>query len=166
MKCQICDNPASVHLTDIINKKKREMHLCEECARVNHLIPEPQQELNVPALLKFLLGQAVGAIKTGNPSPSCPQCGMKYAQFRSTGRLGCPGDYEAFHVELEPLLERVHRQTRHVGKIPARYRAQLRAAQVDELERQLQLAVREERYEDAASLRDQIRELGSPDESR
>ena len=91
---------------------------------------------------------------------------MKYAQFRTTGRLGCPGDYEAFHAELEPLLERVHRGTRHAGKVPARYRRQLHATRLDQLHVDLQQAVREERYEEAARLRDQIKELGSPDEPR
>ena len=41
MKCQICDNPATVHLTDFVNKKKRELHLCTKCARERNLIPEP-----------------------------------------------------------------------------------------------------------------------------
>ena len=166
MKCHFCDNPASVHLTDIINKKKREMHLCEECARENHLIPEPQQELNVPALLQFLLGQAPGGVKTEPQTSVCPHCGMKFAQFRAQGRLGCPGDYEAFHAELVPLLERIHRHTRHEGKVPIRQRVKLEAAQRAALQQQLETAVREERYEDAARLRDQIRKWGVPDESR
>jgi protein arginine kinase activator len=162
----MCDKDAKVHLTDIINKKKRETHLCESCARENHLLPEPQQELNVPALLQFILGQATSAATSGSGTLMCPQCGMKYAQFRAQGRLGCPGDYAAFHAELEPLLERVHRRTRHEGKVPSRFRAQRRAAQLEELQTQLQIAVREECYEDAARLRDQIRKWGAHDEPR
>jgi protein arginine kinase activator len=157
MKCNLCDRPASVHLTDIINKKKREMHLCEICARENNLIPETQQELNVPALLHFLLGQKASPLNPATPAAACPHCGMKYAQFRAQGRLGCPAEYEAFRVELEPLLERVHRSTRHEGKAPARLRVMWQAAKLDEMQLQLQTAVREERYEDAARLRDQIR---------
>ncbi len=38
MKCQFCPNPATVHLTDIINQKKREMHLCDACAREPDLV--------------------------------------------------------------------------------------------------------------------------------
>jgi protein arginine kinase activator len=162
----MCDNAASVHLTDIINKKKREMHLCETCARENHLIPEPQQELNVPALLQFLLSQATSTATPESGTLMCPQCGMKYAQFRAQGRLGCPGDYAAFHAELEPLLQRVHRHTRHKGKVPLRFRAQREAIRLEELQQQLQAAAREERYEDAARLRDQIRTWGAHDEPR
>lgn len=166
MRCHYCDNPATVHLTDIINKKKREVHLCEACARKHHLIPEPQQDLNIPALLQFLLGQAGKALKGGaDPNNlTCPHCGIKYAQFRAHGRLGCPEDYEVFRAALEPLLERVHRKTRHAGKVPGRLRAARREAELRELRDRLHEAVREERYEDAARLRDRIRALGSADE--
>lgn len=136
------------------------MHLCEECARQNNLLPEPQS-LNVPALLKFLLGQAVGVVKGAVAESACPDCGMKYSQFRSQGRLGCPGDYDAFQAELMPLLERIHRRTQHAGKTPMRFRIRQQEALRAELRQQLELAVREERYEDAARLRDQIRNMES-----
>lgn len=166
MKCQFCDCAASVHLTDIINKKKRETHLCEECARQNHLLPEPQSELNVPALLQFLLGQTTSTLEAEPQTSICPHCGMKYAQFRAQGRLGCPGDYDAFRTHLEPLLERVHRHTHHMGKVPARFQSVRLAGEITELKKQLQAAVREEQYEEAARLRDQIRQKGSFDEPR
>lgn len=162
MKCQFCENPATVHLTDIINKKKREVHLCEECAREHHLIPDSQQELNVPALLQFLMGQALGAKSQGDPnSVACPHCGIKYAQFRAQGRLGCPEDYEIFRAALEPLLERIHRNVRHAGKAPTRFRALRQRAEAADLRRQLDEAVRDERYEEAARLRDRIRSMGN-----
>lgn len=166
MKCQFCDKPAAVHLTDIIKKQKREMHLCEECARERDLIPEPEQELNVPALLKFLLGKVSESAIAEPAHDICPQCGMKYAQFTAQGRLGCPGDYEAFHDELESLLLRIHQHTRHVGKVPMRLRARIQQAQREEMLQQLQNAVRDERYEDAALLRDQLRKGDTPDEPR
>ena len=56
---------------------------------------------------------------------TCPSCGLKYAAFRADGRLGCPDDYDAFRPALEPLLDRIHRGTRHQGKAP---RAALRRA--------------------------------------
>src|SRR6185369_1968813 len=56
VKCQYCDSPATVHLTDIVNKKKREQHLCTKCARERNLIPEPPgaQQLDLKALLNML----------------------------------------------------------------------------------------------------------------
>jgi protein arginine kinase activator len=167
MRCQFCDKPATVHLTDIINKKKREVHLCEACAREHHLIPDAQQDLNVPALLQFLTGQ--GSVRPPRDDPNalaCPHCGLKYGQFRAQGRLGCPDDYEVFRAALEVLLERIHRKTAHAGKVPARLREARREAEVEELRGRLDAAVRSEHYEEAARLRDAIRGLGTADEPR
>jgi protein arginine kinase activator len=90
---------------------------------------------------------------------------MKYAQFRAQGRLGCPRDYEVFRGLLEPLLDRIHRQTRHVGKSPARRRRHVSRAELTALRSQLRAATEAERYEEAARLRDLIRERESQDES-
>jgi protein arginine kinase activator len=86
---------------------------------------------------------------------TCPACGLKYAAFRADGRLGCPDDYDAFRPALEPLLERIHRGTRHGGKAP---RAAALRAELSELRGQLAAAVEAENYEDAAELRDRIRQ--------
>lgn len=161
MKCEFCTNTATVHLTDIINKKKRETHLCEDCAREKKLLSDPPQELNVPALLQLVLGQLVGDTKVDPAEIPCPKCGARYGQFRSQGRLGCPHDYVFFHSLLEPLLERVQcNGTQHVGKIPQRRRRSRRHEQRTDLELQLRAAVKAERYEDAAKLRDALRALG------
>jgi len=160
-KCQFCDSPATIQLTDIIKKKRRVMHLCEACAHEHNLIPEAPQELNVPALLQFLMGQALLAKSPGDPnSIACPHCGIKYAQFRTQGRLGCPEDYEVFRAALQPLLERIHRHTQHTGKTPRQFRAQRDEGALQKLRQQLEDAVRDERYEDAARLRDRIQGLG------
>ena len=162
MKCQFCQDPATVHLTDIINKKKREMHLCEECAREHNLIPDAQKELNVPALLEFLMGEARAKKSKGDPNAVvCNHCGLKYAQFRAQGRLGCPADYDVFRAALEPLLERIHRHLRHVGKVPGQHRATRGLVKIEELRMLVDVAVREERYEEAARLRDLIRSKGT-----
>lgn len=159
-KCQFCSNPSTIHLTDIVNKTKHEMHLCDACAREKNLIPEPPQELNVPVLLQLVLGQ-LPAPRPATADSVCPECGTPYAHFRAQGRLGCPHDYDAFRPLLEPLIERVQNgSTRHSGKTPNRHRRRLAQARRVELEAQLQQAVNEERYEEAARLRDSIRELG------
>jgi protein arginine kinase activator len=165
MKCQFCSKPATVHLTDIINQKKREVHLCDACARQHQVLPEAQQELNIPALLQFLIGQPLPAgARQDLAQIVCPDCGMKYAQFRAQGRLGCPHDYEVFRDLLEPLLERIHRRTRHAGKTPGQFRRAARRARLRELQSQLRQAVEGERFEEAARLRDLIREKETRDE--
>lgn len=162
--CQFCGDPATVHLTDIVNKKKREMHLCEKCARRQNLIPEgPSPQLNLPALLQLLMNQlapVAGTAETDEVDPAsltCPTCGLKYAGFRADGRLGCPEDYEVFYPVLVPILERVHRGLQHCGKVPKAVRKRRALDELDEMKGQLSEAVAAEDYEEAARLRDRIR---------
>src|SRR5262249_18843879 len=94
---------------------------------------------------------------------SCPACGIKYMEFRAAGRLGCPHDYHVFRTGLEPLIDRIHRSARHVGKMPRRGTPDpVRQAEIMELRRQLQTAIQTEHYEEAARLRDLLRENERP----
>jgi protein arginine kinase activator len=166
MKCQFCDSPATVHLTDIVNKKKREMHLCERCARKHNLIPDqPTPHVDLKALLGLLVGPfAQPHPATADPAAlTCPTCGLQYGEFRASGRLGCPDDYDAFRATLGPLLERIHRASAHAGKTP---RAAARKAELADLRRRLAAAVGAEHYEEAARLRDLIRQKEPSDEPR
>jgi len=153
-----------VHLTDIVNKQKKELHLCQACAKQQHLIQ--QQELNLPAILQTLIGQHVGPLPDEMARLTCPACGIKYMEFRAEGRLGCPHDYDVFRVGLEPLLQQFHRSARHVGKTPRqRERTAVRQAELILLRQQLRSAVEAESYEEAARLRDLIRQKEATDES-
>jgi protein arginine kinase activator len=159
VKCQYCDNPATVTLTDIVKKQKREQHLCTKCARERNLIPESPgaQQLDLKALLNMLAHPLVQAGPAGGAQPvieACEVCGITLAEFRAEGRLGCPHDYESLRPALEPLLERIHRSMVHAGKAP-------RAVRVREWQKQMQAAVASEDYEEAARLRDLIRRHGS-----
>ncbi|MCE9563494.1 MAG: UvrB/UvrC motif-containing protein [Planctomycetes bacterium] len=159
-----CDNEATMHLTDIVNKKKREAHLCEKCAREKNLLPEePGQPIDLKALVSLMMApEAVPIAPTTTAVPialNCPKCGLTYAAFKGEGRFGCAHDYEAFRSILEPLLERVHRSTTHNGKIPAVGRVAARAAKLIELRAEMSAAIGTEDYEQAARLRDLIREM-------
>jgi protein arginine kinase activator len=163
MKCESCSSPATVHLTDIVDGQKKELHLCQACAEQQELVKK--QEINLPAILQTLIGHHLGQLTDELSRLTCPVCGVKYMEFRAEGRLGCPHDYEAFKIGLEPLLERIHRAVRHTGKAP-RKRPDLAARQAEllDLHRQLRVAVENEAYEQAARLRDSIRQKESPDE--
>jgi protein arginine kinase activator len=150
-----CDNPATIHLTDIVQRQKREMHLCERCARERKLLPAPLgAPLNLKALLQLLL-QALRSFES-QEARSCPHCGLTYAGLKAEGRMGCASDYTLFRSMLEPLLERIHRATEHTGKRPRV--AQLRA-EMEQLRQRLEEAVACENYEQAAQLRDRIRQM-------
>ena len=159
MKCHYCSNPATVHFTEIVEKQKKELHLCKSCAEQQQLLKH--QELNLPAFIQNVIGQHVGQLTDELARLTCPECGIKYMEFKAEGRLGCPHDYEVFRVPLEPLLQRIHRSGRHVGKSP-RHRG--RTAELVELRRRLRRAVDAEAYEEAAQIRDLIREKEAADE--
>ena len=157
VKCDLCSKPATIHLTDIIQGQKKEMHLCQQCAEDQQLVT-PQQELSLSSILQTVIGQHVGALTDELARLTCPACGIKYMEFRAGGRLGCPHDYDVFRKPLLALLKRIHRKLRHVGKVPlhSRRRADLQAEVID-LRRQLRNAVDTEAYEEAARLRDLLR---------
>ena len=163
MKCQSCGSPATVHLTDIVDGHKKELHLCEACAEQQQLVK--QQELNLPAILQTIIGQHLGQMTEELARLTCPVCGIKYMEFRAEGRLGCPHDYDAFRTGLEPLLQRIHRASKHVGKAPRRRGSQKGQAELLALRRRLRTAVDGEHYEEAAHLRDLIRQKEATDES-
>ena len=164
MKCQSCSNPATVHVTDIVQGEKKELHLCQACAEQQQFIKH--EDLNLPAILQALIGQHVGPLTDELARLTCPACGIKYMEFRAEGRLGCPNDYDVFRAGLEPLLQRIHRAGQHVGKAP-RCRRLSPAAQAElvELRGKLRLAVQAEAYEEAVRLRDLIRQKEATDES-
>lgn len=160
MKCQDCGQSASVHLTDIVSGKKREVHLCQDCAEKRELVKH--QELNLSAILQTVIGQHIGPMTDELARLTCPSCGIKYMEFKAEGRLGCPQDYDVFRAALAPLLTRIHRALRHVGKIPAHaVRNAALQAELMELRQALRRAVDAERYEEAARLRDLIRQKES-----
>jgi protein arginine kinase activator len=164
VKCQFCASPATIHLTDIVNNQKKEMHLCQRCAEAQHLVSK--QELNLPAILQSMIGQHLGPLSDELARLRCPACGIRYMEFRAQGRLGCPHDYAVFRNGLEPLLKRIHRSTRHVGKVPRQGPPPVRRqAELVDLRRQLQQAVEAEAYEEAARLRDLLRKKEATDES-
>ena len=159
MKCQFCSNPATVHLTDIVDSHKKEMHLCQSCAEQHQLVNK--QELNLPTILQNLIGQHLGPQTDELARLTCPACGIKYMEFRAQGRLGCPHDYEVFRGGLTPLLQRIHRSDRHQGKVPQRSALSAEEqAELVELRRRLQNAIDREAYEEAARFRDLLRRKG------
>jgi protein arginine kinase activator len=163
MKCQSCSNPATVHITTIEKGgNKKIVHLCQACAEQQQLVKE--QELNLPAILQTLIGQHVGQLSDELARLTCPECGIKFMEFRQQGRLGCPHDYAVFRAGIEPLLERIHRSVRHVGKSPRRRDPAVLAEQAElvELRRRLREAVKGEAYEEAARIRDVLRLKEAP----
>jgi protein arginine kinase activator len=116
VKCQSCDEPATVHLTKIVGGMKKAEHYCKDCAEKQELIKN--HKMNMDAIVQSYIGKHVGGAADALSRLTCPSCGIKYMEFKAAGRCGCPQDYQVFREPLLPLLERIHRGCRHVGKIP------------------------------------------------
>lgn len=162
MLCDLCGkNQATVHVTEIINNQMTETHLCEACAREKSF--QMEQQFGLSDLLAGLadLGTQVGTGKVEEELRlKCGNCGMSYKDFRKVGRLGCSECYSAFRKNLAPLLKRIHGATQHVGTAPPRLARELKKkSELDELKEKLQQAIQKEEFEEAAKLRDRIREL-------
>jgi protein arginine kinase activator len=161
MRCEKCPKPATFHITDIVEKgKHREFHFCDEHAR-QHLAPQDEaSEQPISELAKKLIVSGQGPLREPSPADKqvCPICQITFLEFRNSGRLGCPYDYEVFRDELMPLLENIHGETRHSGKVPRRApRNTQQQTTLIQLRNELKRAVAAEDYETAARLRDQIK---------
>ncbi|MDY6913618.1 MAG: UvrB/UvrC motif-containing protein [Planctomycetota bacterium] len=157
-KCDNCDRPATVYLTEITDGQKIEKHLCEKCAAAEGITIQA----NVPIsqlLQDFILQSSESGEET--LSMSCEICGMRFSEFIEKKLLGCPHDYDAFETALVGLLEREHEgASQHMGKVPHRAGSdQKKQNAMLRLRAQLTGAIAVEDYERAAALRDQIREL-------
>jgi protein arginine kinase activator len=157
MKCQKCPKAATLHITEVLTDEQfEELHLCEECA--NKYLYEPQKGPGQKSG-EGELGQEMDEGSALNQR-ECPNCGIKFVEFRNSGRLGCPHDYEEFRQELLPLLENIHGETRHCGKLPRRQPQNKQTqSELIQLRNRLKHAVTTEDYEEAARLRDRIRQL-------
>ncbi len=161
-KCQKCAKPATYHITDIERGKPREYHFCDEHARQHLAPPDEPASLSVGELAAGLVKGSSSTAREPSPADkqACPLCQITFLEFRNSGRLGCPHDYEVFRDELMPLLENIHDETRHCGKVPRRApRNSQRQTELIDLRNKLKRAVAAEDYEAAAQLRDQIKTL-------
>ncbi len=166
MQCQCCkDHTATIHLTEISNGQRLETHLCETCAQKQGLAVKNQIPLN--ELLSTLLSiqpdlkKQLGETEGSAVDTPCPSCGMTLRRFQKEVVLGCPYDYEFFEKSLNPIIEKSQGgNTTHCGKVPSKLPSDSKK-QVDivKLTNQLESAVKNENYETAAKLRDQIKKL-------
>jgi len=153
MICERCQQKsASVHLQQIINGKKTERHFCKECAA----------QFEMPISLEQFFQGFLGSFESSphTAEVTCPECGFSYKRFKDSGRLGCKVCYPTFRDELVLLLKHLHGSSEHQGKFPKKAGAELLSKRrIETLRHQLNKAVESEEYEEAARLRDEIRQL-------
>lgn len=159
--CTACQKAiATIVITEVSGGSVTgQQHVCAACAELLG-IGAPKPPKFSPEILEDLLGSMKSARARAPRTEACPGCGLKLADFRSKGRLGCPRCYETFRQELMPLLQRIHEAQTHRGRLPATMPeapAPSDDRRLGDLRRRLEDAVRGERYEEAARLRDELR---------
>ena len=160
-KCRQCSKVAALHITEIRNGEVQTLHLCESCAQEylgSAQAESPEQPTD--GLVEKLQMLAGDEELDEVDQLECPNCGITFKEFRSHGRLGCSHDYVVFADELVPLLDNIHNATQHCGKYPQRAPGtSTQHCQLIRLRNDLRVAVEQEDYEHAASLRDEIQAL-------
>jgi protein arginine kinase activator len=163
VKCQHCEKPATFHITELTEPSgPHNYHLCEEHAKA-YLA----QDGTTPATttLNEVLAKQLKLEQTAEElarldKKKCPMCGITFAEFRQTGRLGCAYDYICFQEDLEPLLLNIHGAKIHRGKRPSRSTGSPdKQHEIIQLRREMKEAIAKEMYERAGELRDQIKEI-------
>jgi protein arginine kinase activator len=154
-------NDATIHLTEIKQGKRTEVHVCAQCANEQGITVKTQMSLN--ELLNNLLASQPekDELLQGIEEKTCPHCGFNLEQFRKEPRLGCPYDYDVFGKALLPLIEKAHNgATRHHGKTPSKVPKETKNQfELSVLKNRREEAVQKEDYETAATLRDKINEI-------
>jgi protein arginine kinase activator len=166
MQCQRCkEQTATIHLTEINDGQRQETHLCGECADHEGLAIKSQIPLN-ELLSTLLASQSSGKEQptvevASDNEDSCESCGMSMKEFHKGRQLGCANDYEALGDSLEPIIEKNQGgNTTHKGKVPKNApEDSKKQVEILNLRRQLEDAVENEDYENAAKIRDRIEHL-------
>ena len=166
MKCTHChNNEANTHITRVINGKREEMHLCAECAKELGVLEELDFDFSMDSLFGNLLGAGASALNSLTGIERCTYCGSSFNDIINSGRVGCANCYDKFEDKLSPSIEKLHGRTKHVGKsVTYTEESESREApdqksELETLKEELKKAVQEQRFEDAAVIRDKINAL-------
>ena len=165
MLCEECGkNPATVSITVTTGSGTNTRRLCPECMK--------KMEVNlvkgdIQSFLSSVLSVLGNEKKTEAPSIVCSSCGLSFAEFEHTGRLGCAQCYRDFAHQLRPSLQKIHGRTQHAGRKPKAFVPDSKDElnqRISELRRLMDEAVAAENFEDAARLRDELRTLAEQQE--
>jgi protein arginine kinase activator len=163
---ELCDqckkNPASVHVEEILNNVKYEYNLCAKCAQgfnTDHSFDHFFKNF-LEAMFAFQAEPSAGSDLFNAGEAACQTCGLTYSQFTQTSRFGCADCYDSFRPQIETVLKNIQGSNRHEGKYPNKNSSALfLQKQLAEMKTALKKAIEVEDFEQAAILRDKIKEI-------
>ena len=101
----------------------------------------------------------------------CHSCAQNsgFDDIIKSGKVGCADCYEKFYNKLLPSIQRIHGKAKHAGKVPVIHetvtakkeepKEKTAEDKIAELNLQMQKAIEEQNFEQAAVLRDEIKSL-------
>ena len=198
MLCQNCGkNEVNFKYTQVINGVKKEMALCDRCARELGI---DTIDFSMPINFSSFFSDFFHDAESFLPSFAktnlleCEKCGMTFDDFANTGEFGCGSCYITFADRISPVLKNLHGSSRHIGREyreaideleynknkfeksqkeknskterketakPERVEKSEKEIKIEKLQKDLQKAIKDERYEDAARIRDEIKRLAN-----
>ena len=163
MKCQSCGKKeATVRYKENINGKKQEIFLCEGCA--DKMGFSDFSSIFSPMFATF------PNIFEIEEEKRCEKCGYTLEDYSKTGVFGCEHCYNTFSDTLDELFLKIHGKNRHIeSKNKKDSKEKVKKTSLDEsdnkeneirrLEFKLKEMIETENYEEAAVIRDKIKEL-------
>ena len=159
MLCEKCGkNTATTYIHSVVNGVSTEKHLCAECAKTEGIGAFSDNGLT--DMLSSMFGNAL-AINPSISQTKCKCCGSTFSDIANKGKAGCPECYKTFYDKFLPYIKRVHGSVKHIGKTPS-ITGETQKKQPDtvaSLKEKLSKLISEEKFEQAAEVRDRIREL-------
>ena len=161
MLCERCKkNVATTHIRSVINGVAKEVHLCAECAAKEGV--DSFGDNGLSGMLSSMFGDVM-SLGAASDKLRCKCCGSTFSDIAENGKAGCPECYKTFYEEFLPYIKRVHGSAKHVGKIPGTVHkisdSDSGTDKLQELKAELSKLVSEEKFEQAAQVRDKIREM-------
>jgi protein arginine kinase activator len=164
MKCDFCDTKATVFLTQLVEGQMKKVRLCDPCAKERG-VTDPTGFSLADMILTGQPSELVTAAEGGLAGPlgfvkQCTTCGFTLEDLKRVRRFGCSDCYGTFNEEVTLMVRGMHKGTSHLGKVPQGLMAgQIRDQRIEELRSKLDQAISSESYEEAAGIRDEIRNL-------
>ncbi len=179
----LCDNcgkrEANVRYSENINGRKKELHLCEECSKKLGI---ENMDFNMPIDFSSFFGGLLEDFGTNDFMPlfnevkqlKCDNCGYTFEDIVNTGKLGCENCYSVFEDRLDPIIKKIQGSNKHLGRtgkiIDSKISEKINnkdsktennkdVSKVEKLQNDLKKAIKEEKYEEAAKIRDEIKKL-------
>lgn len=155
MLCQHCNkNEANMHMKRIINGRAAEVHLCSDCAR-SLGYGEAFSGFGL-GFSDFLSDFLLKGEHSSNAA-RCPFCNKSFEEIAKDGKMGCAECYTTFYDKLLPSLQHIHGKGTHMGKKPNGNIDSQNKLNV--LKEQLEEAIREQNFESAVKIRDEINSI-------